>query len=133
MPTLTPLSDIQIHQIAHRVLLDRDAQIFIWHHWGRPETRSPKWTFGQLASHFRISFSDVTRSLRESDKTMRQEVQAVMDTMLRHVQVTEGVAEEDLQPEFRITLQFGHHAAPRVDVTQKEVVVRMLRQQPVRK
>jgi len=123
------LSEGQVIDIAYSVLPPRDADIFVWHHWGRSihgQPRSPKWTFGELARHFRLSFRDVTRSLRESGKVMFEAVQTVQQTMLEIV-VTEGLQDSAVPMNFTVTLQMGSTALPRVDITAKRVLTRIHR------
>ena len=123
---MSTLSDQQIIALAFERLTKRDAEIFVWHHWGRPDAmgcRSLQWTYSQLVNHFKpMSFSTVSASLKASRVVMVAAVREQEQLMSVEVVCTEGLPEEDVPISFRRTLQFGHEAKPREDVTAKSAL-----------
>jgi len=124
------LSEQQIIDLAFTWLNHRDAEIFVWHHFGRKlpgQPRSPKWTFGELSRHFKgMSFSTVTKSLRTSAKVMLEARRRLEETMVDVVAI-EGLTEDKAPMNFTITRQVGSIALPGIDITSKLVLTRINR------
>jgi hypothetical protein len=135
------MSEYQKIELAWRTLPPEDAEIFILHHWGDPKhpdpTRRIHWTYSQIAAHLtrgrfgqQMSFSTISKSLKRSAPLMLAAA-IEEDARLRVscITGTEGLSEDDVPANWRITLQFGHEAKGRVDTTAKKAIGATVRRQ----
>ena len=117
---MSRLSEQEIASIAARLLLPRDAQIYIWHTYGKPT--EPPMTFWALSKHFRCSRREINQSLKHSRPLIVaavREQQAMPSCILT---MREGLTEDELPMTFHMTGAFGHKPHTFQDVTQREAV-----------
>jgi hypothetical protein len=127
---MSELTEQQIIDLAFERLPLRDAQVFVWHWYGRPgiddqgrETISDKWTYSEISRFFaNMSFRDISASLKRSHDIMLKAVEFQHEHGNVEILVSD---DNDAALDFRIYLQMGSKSLPRVDITAKRAIVRI--------
>lgn len=117
---MSRLSEQEIAAIAARILKPCDAQIYIWHSYGKPT--EPPMTFWALSKHFRCSRREINLSLKRSRIAVVEEVRKQQARPCAILEMREGLTEEELPMTFQMTGAFGHKPHTFQDVTQREAV-----------
>jgi len=109
--------------LAFERLPRRHAEIFVWHHFGKPDEDgqwSAKWTYSELSRWYdNMSFSTITASLKQSAKIMQAAVETAYSL---GVPLFVTPADDETPLDFRIWLQFGSESKPRIDPTAQAAV-----------